>query len=527
MTLGRRQVQLLLVLLLLFFLAWDLRALLTDQRPGNTVSDTTLVDLMDLQRVVQHDGVAGWLRRGNVKGPASVLVAAALHPLVGDPLLAVRLTSVLFHVLVLVLLFRLTRRLTGGGAAGLLAVALCGTAPMEYGWFRLDFHDPAVALALLLTLGLLLRPEPLAHPIDGIKLGLAGGLGLLAKLSFPVFLVAPGIWLLATRVRSWRAALHLLLALAVAALSASWWLVPSWGEIVQNMTDSSRERVAWQQVLAMYTVGLPGTLPLLVAAALGAGLALWRRAVERGAVLCLLCTMLGSLALFVLVFDPWSRYLLPLFPLAGLLAAVGLLAAGQWISQRWPRAPLLWAGAALALVLLAQYAWFNVKGLASPTEPREFHLGLVAPDTREHRAFIRAAALVRQRGWQALDIPSGPVPPAFPGLWIQRGHTLPYLSLEQARASVAGRASSVALVYSHLGDRPREALLQQLKRLPALQPGQPASDQPADPREVFEARRQLSAEEQARNTFLRSRRLRVIRTFGNPDGVRFTVIKVD
>ena len=117
--LGRRGQQLLLFALILFFILWDLWAVLTDNRvaPFDTVLES-----------LPEDDLFQWLRSER-KGPLVPLVVTALRPLVGDLLLAARVLSILAHGLTLWLVWGVTRRHTSSWVAGALAVLLCGALP--------------------------------------------------------------------------------------------------------------------------------------------------------------------------------------------------------------------------------------------------------------------------------------------------------------------------------------------------------------------------------------------------------------
>ena len=508
-------VAVLLVVLLLFFFAWDLRAVLTDNRPGATVSDTTLADVALLSQQLRNEGLSSWFQRGHVKGPLAALLVAALLPLVGDLLLAARLLSVLLHLLLLTLLFFVARRLTSRAETGLLAVVLCATVPMQYGWFRMDFHDPLVAVALLLCLQLM--GGDLSRRSDALKLGLVGGIGLLSKLSFPVFVALPGLWFAITRLRrGGRRALHLLAAVLLALLVASWWLIPSWGSIVENIADSSQDQVTWLGNLQFYLLQLPGAAPFLLGA-VAASVVAWRSAELDGDRLVLwLASLLGPLALFVVLFDQWSRYLLPLYPVAGLLLACGITGLGGRIARRWPAAPLPAVYAALALALLAQYCYFNVAGITSEREPREFFLGMVSPDTRPYQAYPSAVKLVRRRGLRVVELAAGPHPEA----WIQRGYGFDHVSVDQAGELLAA-GKPVALVLAHTDADPLRCLASFLAR--SLQQGDP-TPRGGDPANSFLARREVDEGERKHNRWIAARSTKLLRSFADPDGVNYSVI---
>ena len=66
MTLTRKQSQLLLAALLLYFAAWDLRAVLADNRPGIQFTDTTLVDVVELRQSGGDGGILAVSPEGEI-----------------------------------------------------------------------------------------------------------------------------------------------------------------------------------------------------------------------------------------------------------------------------------------------------------------------------------------------------------------------------------------------------------------------------------------------------------------------------
>jgi hypothetical protein len=525
-SMGSKKYSLALALLILFCAGWDLRAVLLDQRPGVTVSDTTLADLMQLRMLVRVEGIWTWIQAGSVKGPLAALLGAGLTPLVGDPLLAVRLLGVLLHGLLLAMVYRLGAKLGGGPAAGLLAALIGATFPMQFGWFRMDFHEPLVAVAVVATLGLLLG-EPLRSPAAGALLGLVAGLGLLTKLSYPLFVLLPGALVLVTRLRSRRALLSLVLALAVAAAVISWWLIPSWGEVSRNLADSSHSELPLLRKLRFYLLDLPGVLPLLLAGLAG-GLVAWRRRVAPGRALWMLVlSLLGGALPLLLLFDFWSRYLVPLFPVAALLAALGLVGLGRWVAGRgWSRLPRVAAGM-LALALLAQYVVVNLRGLPAHSEEREFHAGMVIPDRRPYRGWELGVAEIKRRRLPVIELPSGPNSAAFPGLWEERGHRLQTLHLDDARQMLLEGRPLYAL-YIHMGPDPLEALERDIRHgLGGAQEEPPDDPLQRDPAARFELKYDDARQEMADlMRFVSALERSVIWRHRDPDGVGYAILRL-
>lgn len=508
--------QVALAMLLVFFAVWDLRAVLLDGRPGVGFTDTTVVDALELQQSVERDGVAGWRLRA-AKGPLAAALVSGLNLAVGDLLVAARLLSVVCHWVVLWLVFGLARRLTGRPAVGLLAVVICGTFPLELGWFRLDFHEPLVAVAVVASLGAMMgRPRP----ARAVRLGLAAGLGLLTKLSFPLFVVLPGLWLTLWRARQRRAAAHLLLAGGVTVVVAGWWVVAYWGAIVTNLGDSTGMSEPWTDKLALAR-GLPGLPLMLAASAAGAAMAWWRLPDQRSRVVLLALCPLGAVVLLVGVFDWWSRYIVPALPVAGLLVAVGLFALADAAAARWPGLPARKAGVGLSLALLGLYVYINLLGVPPSWHPdtrrppwpegevgqRELFLGMIAPDRGTYAGLSSAAALLRRNGWTALELPPfGPA--AVAAAW--RRQRLQTVTRDAARAALAAGRKVHMMLFHYEPDPLASAPGSAGARSPCA-PGMT----PGECRQVVQYHRWLSAHH-----------LRVLRTFRDPDEAKYSVIEI-
>ncbi|MFA6316066.1 MAG: glycosyltransferase family 39 protein [Elusimicrobiota bacterium] len=109
---------------------------------------------------------------------------------------------------------RIGRRLYGD-AAGWAAAAAVGLVPIIYGLSR--FFYPETVLLALVTWSLLIILEADKDRGAGWKLGLALGLGLLTKVSFPAFLIGP-VWLRRRELRP-----HCGRILAVGGVVAATW----------------------------------------------------------------------------------------------------------------------------------------------------------------------------------------------------------------------------------------------------------------------------------------------------------------
>lgn len=321
-------------------------------------------------------------------GPLPLTVGLLSFVLLGPGLAAIRLGSLLCYLALLLLTHAITRRAGGSRTAATWATLLCGTAPLLYGFSRLEFPDIYVATLFAACLLVILRGHLTTR--SALLLGVLTGLGLLTKLSFLPCLLTPGIWFVAGHLtRAGRRRLpQLALAAAVAlALAAGWYLTRL--EMVAEIAAQSSQNTGAgahgndfplldvirgkgdQLLLTLW--GRPGMalLWLLAAVALLPGANTLAR---HGRTTLVHASLL--LCLVLLIFDPYSRYLLPAIPPAAALAGIGLAR----IIGRLPAATRRPAGAGLALCLLGWFVWCNL--FPPPLrDRRDAEAGAISPIT--------------------------------------------------------------------------------------------------------------------------------------------------
>lgn len=503
---GRRRAQLLLGLTLAFFAAWDLRAVLLDNRLGPT--DTTLEETLGLLTMWEQAGWRGlfeWWAAAR-KGPLAGVLGALVTPLVGDPLRAARILGVLLGPVTAWAVWRVALRLGAGHGAALLAVLLGCGFPGHVGWVRMDSHEalqvPATALTVLLLLG------PLRRPAEALGLGLAGGLGTLAKVGYGVFILPAGLVFVAGRVRSRQSAALVALALVVALLITVGWMVPNRAHLAEYVDGSSMAEVfTWGEKLRAYIHDIPGTPALLGAGLLGALLAGLGGACSRFGLALVGAAAYGGTAILVYFFDSWARYLTPAFPLAGLLAALGLWQVARWLAPRGVGSGRCWGarllGGGAAAATLALYVTVNISGVPWPDGRREWGAGMVAPDSRSYGAYPALVQLSRQRGYPVLRVLGWPmeqdlVPQDMAHLWVWRGFRPDELTGEEAKERLR-RGLPLYILLQHADDPAVAALFR---------------NHPVE---------QYDAELQA---MVAARPKRVVQTYQNPDGKSFSLVEV-
>jgi 4-amino-4-deoxy-L-arabinose transferase-like glycosyltransferase len=321
------------------------------------------------------------------------LIAGSLK-LFGVSALALRLPGMLASLLALLACYGLTRRAYGGEAANeggktaALATFLLAVSPFAILFSPTAFTDPWLTLWLLGGAWAALAERPFAA---GLALGLAVASKQQGVLAIPLVLA---LLLLRTRrsarpLRRVRALTATLLGFALILAPLTYWDSLRWsnrpsfwersattygGLAVAPLAQWPQRAAEWGQQLG-YLYGLPvlSALMLLLIGCVGVG-AIWKlahaqhegsagqRAADWVDALFALYVV-GYLALhFILSFQPWDRYLLPIVPLVAILAARGLLTAGRWPPEPGHLAlQLARFGSAVGLAtLLAWAAWLGV-----------------------------------------------------------------------------------------------------------------------------------------------------------------------
>jgi hypothetical protein len=459
-----KTVQACLALIISFFVGWDLWAMLVDNRP-TYASDSALY--YTLKAYLTGDLWQGLsiLAHSRGKGITHCLLALLLAPPVGDVTLAARLISVISHGATIWIAHRLAVAMTGDRRAGLWSALLCGCSPMLFGWARLEFRESLLTATVAATL-LMMQRTRLDRLRTDIGLGGLLGLGIMTKLSFVPFMVAPGLWLVATRARQPRTWGHLALALATMTILVLPWLIINWADICENAFASAAYTTAGPGQKALQYLQLPGVWWLSTLALLSVPL-IWRqgRKVDRAAFLLLLLTAAGAMALFIFHFDYWSRYILPAFPPLAVLAGSGISILLRRLPARMGRlaTSVLVLGASTLFV-----SWNLDPARLMGQADREYYAGMVGPDARSYDAYPRA---VRQLPREApvvvvFDSPEADTLPQTWMAWAARGLALMPASVDGARKlSAAGQPVYVLYVRRHTD--PRVAAT----RMEALRPG--------------------------------------------------------
>ncbi len=285
--------------------------------------------------------------------PLTAWIGWVVHAVAGNSLDALRLTCLAAGVGVIVLVALMVRELGGGWRAQLAAAVGWALMPVALGSASIFhptwFDQLAWAAFLYVALRILGRPEPRLWPV----LGLVAGIGLEAKYTIAVLLVAFTIGLLLTPSRRLLARRGPWLALGVALLvflpNLVWQAEHGWPSV--HFASSQNSKTAADTSRAAYLVQGVAFLGLAGAVVAVVGIVwLWRRRRLRP-----LAIVPVAVTLLFLVERGRSYYPLPGDTIA---FAAGIVSIGGWLRAgsrvRW---------AAVGALVLAQLA---VLAVAAP-----------------------------------------------------------------------------------------------------------------------------------------------------------------
>ncbi len=271
-----------------------------------------------------------------------------------------------FLGLTLVSLFLLGRRLFDG-PTGLLAALLFGAAPFVlYSGTNFQLDLPlagAVSLALLI----LVKTEEFSRPWWSVVLGLVLALGMLVKPPFAVYLFPPLALVIARAFRAddrGRRGLNLALALLLGGVLSIPWYGPRLFGLPMQVANRAFKQAAQsgypETLTASSLLFYPRTL-LAIFGLLAGLLFVWGLVAlvrERQARGFLWAASVVPFGLFLLIQNKNPRYVLPLLPVAALIASAGLRAL-----------PRTWKQVATLAVVVVSAAQVGAAAFGVPPMP--------------------------------------------------------------------------------------------------------------------------------------------------------------
>lgn len=248
-----------------------------------------------------------------------------------------------------------------GPRAGLMAVYICGTAPLLYGlsrWYLVEYPLAAV-VAMAFWLALVAAADESSLPT--LAFGAVCGLGLLLKADFPLFVSPVGAWLVLRRRDRWKTLLTILIP---AFLLAAPWYCLHWRATLQNAISAGYGASAMIQgtgeifslpavskYLGMAVKRGISEYYLAVALLAAALAAWWRREAFRETARLLL--WLAPFPVFVFGGNKDVRYIAPILPAFALGAACLLDCVTE--RRRWIGVAML--AFPLASLLAVSFGW--------------------------------------------------------------------------------------------------------------------------------------------------------------------------
>ncbi len=454
---------------------------------GDAVSN--LIPSVYLRQAVEtlrFDDLAKWAEVTGGRPPlASVAYLPAMF-LVEDQVVAIRITELVLFLLVLLLIYRLGRRLAGV-AAGFLAAYLFGLFPYALGWSRMANADPLIWAATLLVFTILLQWDPrrISH---AVVLGFGLGLCLGTRLLCVPYLVGPALFVLATVRWGRRTMLHLSLTVVCALLVPGWWYLLKLRGIVESAKQATG--LAADSMGHHPEVYLGTGMEWFIAAGILAGaVAARRQLLDRKSLVLFALWIIIPAAQFLFLWDSWERYLLPLLPQCALLVAVVL----EHLIRSQPALPrLLVRGAVMALGILPM-ALLVGEGMSA--EVGRFHA--------DPSPFNGLAQVLKR------------LPAGEPALTISEVHDDQFLlgrnlTLRHQRVKM-GAPPGIASVFELEQGRKARFLVLAAPYCP--EPGHLACGQPRDPGRWYGLREQLKLER--------------IAVADDSDGVRYSLFRLD
>jgi len=506
-----------------FLLGWDIWAILLDQRLK--APDTFVMATIQLMMDLKEWEIWRWLGTLGPKGPLGSVLSLPFLLLGMEVPAASRIITVFAHGALTLQSYDLARLVYSEGLgvsaaaarrAGLWAALLCGTCPFLFGVCRLAYHDVLLGVAVIGSMQIMLRAR-MDRPMLAALLGLVLGLGLLTKHSFSLYMVGPGLWFLARRLRGVRSGLHFgLMGVVMAAVTAVW-AVPNFQAVIENFErNSNLPSVPWSAEIGFY-LSLPGALPLFVAATIS-----WvALAVRRRVSLWTLVLLLTFIPMVVGLHSVTAaaRYMIPVIPMWAVLAGCGLAWALERLEVRWQA----WTLGGATAALCALFVYLNLTGIIPPpplggSEPqaREDYGGIISPDTRKHDGWKKAVDGLGRPNEDVLLVYDSDA--AFCErlsqeiIWHHRGvRTISIHTLAEAKKRLAaGRAVSVLFIRG----RPDHPLQEKIPydMWHPVRPGEPPQKQDLIDRVIWLARQ---------------KHRRLLASGKDPDGYAFEAYRIE
>jgi 4-amino-4-deoxy-L-arabinose transferase-like glycosyltransferase len=348
--------------------------LVLNRRPVDWDPAWYLETSVSLRRVLIEQGGVAFLREARgafgVKAPGVSMAAALVMALVGESVQGAAAVSQAAWVIAAVYLYLLGRRLVSAEAAALAAL-LWSAMPLAFSLARSMFVEASLTLAVVAFLFHAAASDQLRRPWHVAALAVWGALGLMVKVTFPAYVLAPALVLSVTPWTEARRG-HLRLALTWAGIAtaacgmAAWlWYADNWRttlEFARNAGFGASAAVyavpvsTYLAAAALHAV-MPWVLVCLVALV---GHAVARRAegVTWRAVLVAAVWLVPPFVMLVSSSNRYVRYLAPVLPALALAVAA--------LAEPWMRPSARAAWLAVGVLTGPLLAYFLVATIPTP-----------------------------------------------------------------------------------------------------------------------------------------------------------------
>jgi hypothetical protein len=212
------------ILLGAIFATVNLTWVLLNQAPPHWDDAWYLTNSLTVYDALKRGGIVGYLTKLNsvfgVKAPLIAALPAPFYLLFGRQWHAAYLVNIASMPMLFAAIYRIAERWWSGRAA-IFAIAITGAMPLLYGlarWYMVEYAMTALVAAAICVL---IESDGLTRDRYALLFGALCGFGLLLKISFPIFVLPPFIYVWLKSKRPWRPLM--LAALPCFVLALPWY----------------------------------------------------------------------------------------------------------------------------------------------------------------------------------------------------------------------------------------------------------------------------------------------------------------
>jgi len=194
---------LVLIIIILFFLSANLIWFKLDQAPPSWDQSHYLMAGEGIYKALTKDGIIAATKAFSneltTKAPLITILPIPFYLLLGEHYTSALLVNVVFLFLCSYCLFKLVALISGKNEA-LLSVFVLNTFPLVFAMSREFLVEYGLAAFVVMWMYYLFKSNYFEDRKNSCILGVVFGLGMLMKVSFPIYIIAPTSFLLVTRI---------------------------------------------------------------------------------------------------------------------------------------------------------------------------------------------------------------------------------------------------------------------------------------------------------------------------------------